>query len=177
MQDIKFYVRGNISFPTGVLNRLILLGGNVHHPFTEAELANPTNIFYIDFYNDNLIRKVTDDSVTGMIMKEHWTEVQPVTYIDSPESLPSTWDQAYEECTEVQSYIKGLNSKLDSALDKLGRCIVLRDIYRQGWLPKKDEFCYYLEYNLLTEELEIVRGIKYSKVLSFQDNDLAELYL
>lgn len=177
MKEIKFYIKGNIAFPTGVLNRLIMLGGNPEQPFTEAELANPINIFYIDYYNDNLIRKVQGDSIIGQMILENWKEVEPFTYIDEPESLPDTWDKAYETCIEVKNYMNGKDTKLDSILDKLGRCIVLRNIYRQGWLPKPEEFCYYINYNLLEEDLEIIRGIKNSKVLSFQDLVLAEMYL
>lgn len=176
-EEINIYVKGNPAFPTGVFNRLIMLGGNPENPFTEAELANPANIFYIDFYNDNLIRKIQDDSVTGSIILAHWKELQPFTYIDEPKSLPDTWDRAYEECVEVQNYIKGYDEKLDKKLDYFGRCIVLRNVYRQGWEQKKDEFCYYIDYNLVSEELEIIRGIKSNKPLSFQDIEIAKMFL
>lgn len=177
MKEVKGYVRGNLVFPNGVLDRLIMLGGHVVEEFTEAELANPANLFAIDFYNNDTIIKIEADSVPGVIMLEFWEELQPITYIDKPESLPASWAEALESCSEAQTYNRGLAVELNQQLDVLGSLVVCRDIYRQGWTPKGNEFCYYIDYNLLTEELEIIRGVKMSKILSFQDSNLAELFL
>lgn len=177
MDSIKYYIKGSPTFPNGVINRLLMLGGVDPGNFKERELANPINLFYIDFYNDNIIRKVTDDEITGQLILENWKELQPITYIDKPESLPDSWEKAYDNCIEVKNYIKGNNPELDQKLDYYGRVIVLRDIYRQGWTQKNDEFCYYITYNLKDEDFEIIRGIKTSKPVSFQEIELAQLFL
>lgn len=177
MKDFKLYVKGNIAFPSGVINRLIMLGGEVVEEFKEIELANPINLFYIDFYNNNEIKKVTADSVMGTMMLQFWEEFQPFTYIDEPESLPASWNDAIEKCIEAQIYNRGDNTELNEKLNILGRLITLRDIYRQGWTQKSDKFCYYIEYDLNNNDLFIMRGIGKNYLISFQDTELTEQFL
>ena len=177
MENLKVYVRGNIAFPNGVIDRLKLLGGIYEDNFSEIDLSNSSNIFYIDYYNNNLISKVDDDSIIGETILSYWKEIEPFTYIDDPESLPENWNDAYDRFIEVRNYMQGKNESLDNLLNDFGKLIVLRNIYRQGWEPNANEFFYYIDYNIIDNDLEISRGIKMNKPISFQNNELCETFL
>lgn len=171
---IPYYIRGNVNFPNGVINQLLLLGGKVDGGFNESELANPRNIFYINYLNDNYIFKCIDNSITGELIVSAWTELYPLTYIDEPESLPKSWSEALEKCHEAQVYQNAQNTDFMIRLDVLGKLAVLRDIYRQGWQPDPDKFCFFIKNEF--GHIDVTRGIGTNHFLSFQEIDLAEKF-
>lgn len=173
--EIRFYVRGNVLFPSGVLTRLVMIGGTADTPFSQGDLSNPHHIFYIDFHNNNQITMIDVDSVIGNLLTESWQELEPITYIDHPESLPTSWEDAVDRCNEAHIYDAGKSTKLLNKLLLLGRLITLRDIYRQDWIPKEDsEYYHIVSYN---GELEVIRGYNYTSTFSFQTIELAEMFL
>lgn len=171
----KIYIKGNPLFPYGVLNQLVLFGGVQDEEFSESELSNPQLIFYINYRDGNTICKAFAGSFLGCLIVDSYKEVNPLTYIDVPESLPSSWEDAISKCEEARIFENSKNEILNEKLVTLGRLVVVRDIYRQGWTPKNDEHCYYITNDF--ENIYVTRGIKSKRLFSFQSSDLAEQFL
>lgn len=167
------YVRGCPSNPDGVINRLIACGGTTSDSFKAVELANPHHIFYIDFHDDNTIKYMEDDTMLWESLEGVWSELPPLNNVDK---YPESWDEAVDNFYEARSYEDDENSDLRDDLYVLGQFIILRDIYRKGWVPSYDGSPYWY-VGLHNGELDVRRGNAWNALLSFQEEEIANLFL
>ncbi|MCH5166920.1 MAG: hypothetical protein J1F35_03420 [Erysipelotrichales bacterium] len=169
----KVYILGNNSYCLKIIPTLEKIGGKNDNEFSEEELSNENNIFYIDWFEDNLIKFINKDTVLGSEILTCWKKICPLTSINE---LPQDWDSAYANYESLQKYMNGEDGKLDTKMDYLGRVIILRDIYRQGWIPEYNDQVYHIKYDLSIKDLTILKGIGISKLLSFKTLELAEAF-
>ena len=170
---MKIYIQGNISYFEKIIPTLEKLGGKLDSEFSKEELSNENNLFYIDPFEDGLIKFINQDSVLGSEFLTCWKRICPFTSINE---LPQDWDSAYTNYESLQKYMNGEDRILDGKMDYLGRVIILRDIYRQGWVPKHNDQVYHIKYDLSNNDLVILKGIGISKLLSFESPELAEAF-
>lgn len=170
---INIYVKGCPDHPTAVINRLIYCGGESSSEYRTIDLMNPHNIFYIDFHDNNKIKFLEDDSLMWESLKTVWTEVQPL--IENVE-LPTSWEDAVDNYYEATNFEDGDDDKTNELLNNLGKLIILRDIYREGWVAPNDgtPFWYVGNHNSV---LDICKGTAYSRLLSFENEALANKFL
>lgn len=169
---ISVYVLGNPGNPNGVVNRLLTLGGSkVNDDITNIDLLNPINAFYIDFHDDNIIKKLDTTTMMFESLKDVWTEMSPLSITVD---LPTTWDDAVDHYYEAQQYEDGDNNDINDILDTLGKLIILRDIYRKGWIPSEGSPFYYIACH--DGELDLMKGNAWTRMLSFQDVDTRDTF-
>lgn len=165
-EHLFVYVRGNLGNPCGVVNRLVEMGGVITRPFRAVELANPHNIFYIDFHDKNAIKYISDDSIFFDTISGTWSELTPLSLqLEDPIS----WDDALVRFYEAQSY-DGKNPEIYD----FGKLIVLRDIYRKGWEPDEESSFYYIANN--NGVIDRFKGNAKRRVLSFQTPELRDTF-
>lgn len=167
------YVRGCPSNPDGVINRLISCGGNTEDSFKAVELGNPHHIFYIDFHEGNAIKYMEDDTMLWESLKNVWSELPPLNVVDK---YPESWEEAIDNFYEARNYEDDDNTVLRDDLYDLGKLIVLRDLYRKGWTPAKDGSPFWY-VGLHNDDLDIRKGNAWQALLSFQSEELANLFL
>lgn len=167
------YVRGCPSNPVGVMNRLTANGGVDNDSFKTVELANPHHIFYVDFHDGNVIKYMEDDTILWESLKNVWKELPPLNIVDK---YPESWEEATDNFYEARQYDDDDNSTLRDDLYELGKLIVLRDIYRKSWVPSKDGSAFWY-VGLHNNELDIRKGNAWNALLSFQTEDIANLFL
>jgi len=173
-QDHQFiYVLGNPMNPIGVMNRLIACGGVALEDFKTVELANPHHVFYIDFHDNNKIVYMEDDTMLWESLKSIWKELPPLNEI---ESFPESWEDAVDSFYEASSYEDDDNSELKDDLYELGKIVILRDIYRRGWVPSHDGTPFWY-VGLHNGELDVRKGNAWNSLLSFASEEQANLFL
>lgn len=167
------YVLGNPTNPIGVMNRLLACGGVADESFKTIELANPHHVFYIDFHDNNKIVYMEDDTMLWESLKKVWKELPPLNEI---ESFPETWEEAVDSFYEARSYEDDDKSELRDELYDLGKIIILRDIYRRGWIPSHDGSPFWY-VGLHNDELDVRKGNAWNALLSFSSEEQANLFL
>lgn len=174
--DVKYsneycYVRGCPSMPSAVIDRLKSIGGKCNDSFNIIDLTNPHNIFYVDDKDNNQIKFLSDDSMIWDTLVNYWLELPPLTKVSK---LPESWDEAVENCIEAANYDDGKDDTRNELLTKFGRVLVLRDIYRRGWIPSDGvPFWYVGNHN---GELDIMKGTSISRPLSFSSSEIAKMF-
>lgn len=168
------YVRGCPTNPVGVMNRLIANGGTAtEDAFKSIELANPHHIFYIDFHDGNNIKYMHDDTILWESLSKVWTELPPMNIVDK---YPESWEEAVDNFYEARSYEDDDKSELRDDLYELGKLIVLRDLYRKGWVPSHDGTAFWY-VGLHNDDLDIRKGNAWNALLSFSSEETANLFL
>lgn len=170
----KFYIRGDENDSSKIIPTLVRLGGKINQNFTEEELSDSNNLFYVDYFENNYIKLVNSNTLIGNSILKHWKEINTLYEL---KELPKTLDEAYENFEGYRDYIDGKNPGLDKQMDYFGRIILLREIYRQGWIPMYNDQVYYIKYDLFREDLDIYKGTMTSKVLSFKTEECAREFL
>lgn len=167
------YVLGNPNNPNGVVNRLITLGGTkVDNDISSIDLLNPVNAFYIDFHDNAIIKMMDTNTMMFESLKDIWIEMSPLTLnVD----MPTSWKDAVEHYYEAQSYEDNDDNELVSSLETLGKLIVLRDIYRKGWIPSDNMPFYYIGCH--GDKIDCMKGNAWVRLLSFQDASTRDVFL
>lgn len=168
----SLYVRGCPNNPYGVINRLIACGGSMTSTFKTIELVNPHHIFYIDFYDNNSIKYMEDDTIIWESLSKVWKELPP---LDNVDGLPETWDEAVDNFYEARSFEDGDNKEINDVLDNIGKLIILRDIYRKGWKPSNDSTpCWSIGQH--NGEIDIRKSTGWVRLMSFAEESQASLF-
>lgn len=175
-KDHQFiYVLGCPSNPLGVMNRLMACGGvGDDNTFKAIELANPHHVFYIDFHDGNTIKYMHDDTMLWESLKNVWTELPPLNVVDK---LPESWEEAVDEFYEAKAYEDDDNvDEFKDSLYDFGKLIILRDIYRKGWVPSDDGTpCWAIAVH--NGELDVRKVTGWPRVLSFAEDSQANMFL
>lgn len=167
------YVLGCPSNPFGVINRLVACGGVDSIVYKAIELSNPHHIFYIDFHDGNLIKYMHDDTIVWETLKKVWKELPPLTLeIEDPE----TWEEAVDNWYEAKSYEDDEKSELRDDMYDLGKIVILRDIYRKGWLPSEDGTPSWA-IGVHNGELDVRKVTGWTRLLSFAEDKQANKFL
>lgn len=167
------YVKGCPSNPYGVVNRLESCGGVVGEEFKTIELVNPHHIFYIDFHDGDKIKYMEDDSIVWETLKTVWKELPPLNVVDQ---LPESWEEAVDNFYEAKTFEDGENKELDDALTEIGKLVVLRDLYRKGWVPSNDASpCWCIGVH--NGDLDIRKTTGWTRMMSFAEESQATLFL
>lgn len=172
-EHLFIYVKGNPGNPNGVINRLKVNGGQIGEVFPTIELSNPHNIFYVDFHDDGKIKMMEDNSMLWESLKSVWTELPP---LQIKETLPESWDDAVDDYYEAEAFEYGEDETTNELLVNIGKMIVLRNIWRQGWEAPEDgtPFWYIASHN---GELDICKGTGWSRMMSFASKSIANNFL
>lgn len=172
---LNIYIRGDKNNPSGVVNRLLTLGAKSYDGITLFDLKNSSNVFYIDFHDDKKIKFIDINSqlfVDAIENNKNWIEF---TALNTIVDMPTTWDEACKNFYDAQQYEEGDNDTLNSVLDTLGKLIILRNIYRKGWIPSDGMPFYYIGCH--NDELDCMKGNAWSQLLSFQDASTRDTFL
>ena len=92
------------------------------------------------------------------------------------ESFPESWEDAVDSFYEASSYEDDDNSELKDDLYELGKIVILRDIYRRGWVPSHDGTPFWY-VGLHNGELDVRKGNAWNSLLSFASEEQANLFL
>ena len=172
-QSRTIYVKGCPSDPNAVINRLISCGGVSSDALSVIDLVNPHNIFYIDTTDGNKIKFMTDNCIVWNTLVNYWIELPPLT---ETSKLPESWDEALENCIEAENFDNGNDDTTNNLLEKYGRLLILRDIWRKGWVPSNDgaPFWYIANHN---NELDVIKGTSISRPFAFNSRDTTNAFL
>lgn len=138
---IKKYIRGHATRGKEVIAELEKLGG-ANSNYCEGTVEN---CVYIIHPKNNKIIGFWDDSIDGEIIKECFEEIKLPT-LQTPPPLPKTWGEYmatedFSNDTPTLDFLEftGLIEKFDETVfHALTKLIILRDYYRQGWLPESE---------------------------------------
>ena len=169
----NIYVKGCPSNPDAVINRLIACGGISQESLSPIDLCNPHNVFYIDITDSNKIKFMSDDCMIWDTLSKYWMELPPLTEVSK---LPESWDEALENCIEAENFDNGNDDTTNNLLEKYGRLLVLRDIWRKGWVPSNDgaPFWYIANHN---NELDVMKGTSISRPFAFNSRNTTNAFL
>ena len=164
------YIRGNKVNPLGVLDRLMEFGGRFGD-YTTADLMTSSNLFYIDYKNNNVITFERDNTMVAEAILNCWEELYPGTNLNHK---PEDWEGAIIDYPAAELFEAGEDEKTNEEIHIIGKLKVLRDIYRKGWLPTQNDPFFYIAFR--NGELDKGKPSSWSRFLSFQDAETRDTF-
>lgn len=164
------YIRGNKVNPLGVLDRLMEFGGR-SGDYTTADLMTSSNLFYIDYKNNNVITFERDNTMVAEAILSCWEELYPGTNLNHK---PEDWEGAIIDYPAAELFEAGEDETTNEEIHIIGKLKVLRDIYRKGWLPTQADSFFYIAFR--NGELDKGKSSSWSRFLSFQDAETRDTF-